>query len=66
MTETQKHQFNRMRETLRRIASEYQTPDQIRRDPANRFGLEVAEAIEMAYENIQEDAKTAIKGVRAA
>ena len=66
MTPTQQKQFNRMLEALRRIANEYQTPQQLKKGGAESFGLEPSEAIEMAYENIQEDAKAAVKGVRAA
>lgn len=65
MTPKQKEQFNLMRETLKKIASGYQTPDQLRRDSEKEYGLEFEEAIEYAYENIQCEAKSAVKGVRA-
>lgn len=49
-------------DTLKRIVK-YMTPDQIRRDAkANDMGYE--EYLEMAYENIQFEAKHAIKGKR--
>ena len=49
---------------LRRIARGYRTPKHLRRTCERDFGLEYVEALEMAYENIQEDAAKALKGVR--
>lgn len=57
-------QFNRMLRTLRRIAREYQTPAQLHRGCGKDYGLEYAETLEMAYENIQQEARSAIKGVK--
>lgn len=52
-------------DALRRIAKDYMTPAQIARDAAKSFGaLSTREYLEMAYENIQEEAKRAIKGKR--
>lgn len=65
MTPKQVEQFNRMRDTLIRIAREYQTPDQLRRNADRDYGLDFSEAIEMAYENIQGEARAAVRGVRA-
>lgn len=65
MTPKQKEQFNRMRETLKRIAKNYQTPDYLRRMSERQYGLDYEEALEMAYENIQSEAAAVIKGVRA-
>lgn len=62
MTPKQKDQFNRMRSALRRIANGYMTPAQIQRD--KEAGLDYEEYLEMAYENIQQEAKAACKGVR--
>ena len=42
-----------------------QTPKQLRRDSEKDWGLDYDEALEMAYENIQNDAATAVKGIRA-
>ena len=66
MTPKQKEQFNRMRSTLKRIASDYQTPQQLRRNAEKQYGLDADEAIEFAYENIQQEAKNAVAGVREA
>lgn len=55
----------RMYDTLKRIAREYMTPAQIERDAERSHGaLGKLEYLEMAYENIQEEAKRAIKGMR--
>lgn len=63
MTPKQREQFNRMRATLKRIASGYQTPQQLRRGSEKQYGLDADEAIEYAYENIQQEAKEAVAGV---
>ena len=62
MTSRQAEQFNRMRSTLKRIATGYMTPAQIQRDKEQ--GLDYEEYLEMAYGNIQQEARTASKGVR--
>ena len=62
LTTKQKEQFNRMRATLKRIATGYMTPAQIQRDKDS--GLDYVEYLEYAYENIQAEAKIACKGAR--
>jgi len=64
ITDKQKHQFNLMRATLRRICKDYSTPAQLRRNSEKDYGLGFEEVIEMAYENIQQDAAYAVKGVK--
>ena len=64
MSPKQREQFNRMRYTLKRIATEYQTPEQLRRNAEREYGIDAGEAIEYAYENIQQEAKRAVAGVR--
>jgi len=54
----------RMYDALRTIARDYQTPDQLRRTAESGYGLEPGEALEYAYENIQQLAKCAIHGMR--
>jgi hypothetical protein len=66
MTPKQQEQFNRMRATLKRIATGYQTPEQLRRSAMREYGIDGAEAIDYAYENIQQEAKRAVAGVREA
>lgn len=48
---------------LRRIAA-YMPPDKLRRAAERKYGLSEDEAIEMAYENVLNEATAAIKGVR--
>ena len=55
-------QQQRLYDTLKRIARGYRKPDSILRRPD--FGLDGAECLSMAYENIQCEAANAIKGVR--
>lgn len=64
MTKIQIGQFNRMRAALRTIAKAYQNPDQLRSNSEKLYGLSYEEALEMAYENIQNIAFEAVKGVR--
>ena len=46
------------------LIKKYQTPDQLRRHAEKMYGLSFEEALEMAYENIQQEAANAIKGMR--
>ena len=55
-----------MRAALKRIATGYQTPEQLRRGAEREYGIAAGEAIEYAYENIQQEAKSAVSGVREA
>lgn len=48
---------------LRRILS-YMTPDQLRRQAEKQYGLAYEEALEMAYENVQSEARSALMGFR--
>ena len=48
---------------LKRIAA-YQAPDKLRRSAGKQYGLGGAEAVEMAYENMQQEARNAARGVR--
>jgi hypothetical protein len=71
ITQTQALQFNRMRETLRRIGAvkgertTYMTTDQLRNDAAKGdMGIDYEEELEMAYENMQADAKQAVTGIK--
>ena len=50
-----------MASTLRQIARGFQTTSQLRRNSMKDWGLSYDEALEMAYENIQEIAKRAVK-----
>lgn len=48
---------------LRRIMS-YMTTDQLRRQAEKQYGLHYEEALEMAYENVRDEARTALSGYR--
>ncbi len=48
---------------LKRIAS-YDSVDRLRRTAEKTYGLSYEEAIEMAYENIINEAKTVVRGKR--
>lgn len=48
---------------LKRI-SKYQTLDNLRRESEKDYGLSYEEVLEMAYDNVIQEAKSAIKGAR--
>jgi hypothetical protein len=47
-------------DTLRRIAKEYMTTEQLKREAGVQYGVSYYEALEMAYDNIQGAAADAI------
>ena len=53
----------RLYDALKRI-TRYQSPDDLRRVSERKYGLDGDEAIEMAYENVLNEARSAIKGLR--
>jgi hypothetical protein len=59
--EIQNH--NKMRNALIEI-SKYETVDKLRRDSEKEWGIDFDEALEMAYENMQNTAKYAVKNIR--
>ncbi len=67
MTDNQKRQFNNMRATLIKISKGYMTPTQLEKACKSKngyVGLGYQETLEMSYENIQSEAKAAVKGVK--
>lgn len=64
MTNKQNAQFNNMRRALLTISKEYCTPAQLRKEAKGAYGIDYEEALEMAYENIQAEAKNALKGTK--
>ena len=50
-------------DALKRIGK-YQTVEQLLRNSERQYGLEYIEALEMAYENIVQEAKAATRGRR--
>ncbi len=63
MTPKQKYDYNSMRNALIAIKS-YQTPDKLRKDSEKEWGLDYQEALEMSYENIQEEARQGLRNTR--
>lgn len=55
--------YARLHEALRTI-TKYMTPEQLQRQSQKRYGLEYEEALEYVYDNIQVNAKNALKNVR--
>ena len=53
----------RLYDALKRI-TRYDTPDRLRRHAEKSYGLTPEEAIEYAYDNVREEARQAIKGMR--
>lgn len=51
-------------DTLKRIAKEYMTTEQLQRRAVKMYGVSYQEALEMAYDNIQGAAADAIRGKR--
>lgn len=51
-------------DALRHIERDFMTVEQLRRGSEKFYGLPFAEALEMAYENMQDVAKRAVKGKR--
>ena len=65
MTKKEEADFQRMYVSLRRIAKGFMTAAQIRRDAATgRLGLCFEEQLEIAYDNIQTEAKNGLHGIR--
>jgi hypothetical protein len=50
-------------DALKRISA-YMPPDKLRKQAEKKYGLEPEEAIEMAYENVLQEATASIKGMR--
>ena len=48
---------------LKRISS-YDAPEKLKRRAQKEYGLSEEEAIEFAYENVIEEARSALKGIR--
>jgi hypothetical protein len=51
-------------DTLKRIAKEYMTTEQLQRRAEKMYGVSYHEALEMSYDNIQGAAADAIRGKR--
>lgn len=53
----------RFRVALQRIAA-YDSPERLRREGERAYGLDYPDSLEAAYENIQDEARAALKGYR--
>ena len=51
-------------DALTKIAKHYMPAEKLLRDGEKLYGVSGKEALEMAYENIQDEARAAIKGRR--
>jgi hypothetical protein len=60
-----RREHEQMRVALTRIKA-YQPPAKLMRNSLSKYGLEPVEAVEMAYDNVLEEARIGLKGVRAA
>lgn len=65
ITQKQAYQFNIMLNQLKKISKQYQTPAQLRKGSQGEYGIDFEEALEMSYENIQNEAAFGCKGVKA-
>lgn len=63
MTDREQQKFNQMYEALLRISKGYVSVAQVPRN-ADRIGLTPEEFMEYAYENIQQEAKNGLHGIR--
>lgn len=45
------------------IITRYSSPERLRRESEKQYGLEYAEALEMAYENVRSEAAVALRTV---
>ncbi len=63
ITKNQAKQFNKMLNALNRIKS-YDSINKLRKSSETEWGLEFSEALEMAYENIQIEAKDGAKSIK--
>lgn len=64
ITQKQAMQFNIMLGALKLIYKDYETPEKLRKKSEQNYGLYYEEALEMAYGNIQDEARQTIKGIK--
>ena len=63
MTTREAQRFEKLATAIRRIAS-YQTSGQLKRSAERQYGLDVAEALEYAYDNIRGEAMAVVHLVK--
>lgn len=64
ITKKKQEQFNRMYEALKEISENYYPVNVLQSISESKYGVEPDEAVEMAYENMQDEAKRAIRGIK--
>lgn len=64
MDSDKKKQFNLMLNVLTHIAKNFQTYYELQENAERDYGIDYVEALEMAYDNIQFQAKFAIQGIK--
>ncbi len=64
LTNRQVQRFNQMIRALKIISKDYKKPNWLQRHCEKEYGLSYEEALEMAYENIQQLAADSVRGVR--
>jgi hypothetical protein len=60
----QQSDAQRYYDALKHIATAYESAERVKQVAEKRYGLTGDEALEMAYDNIQQEAKQAIRGKR--
>ncbi len=63
MTAKERKDYNQMKRALARIKM-YQSTNALRRDSVKDWWLDYEDALEMAYENVLNEAKQGLKGVK--
>ena len=63
MTPKQAEHYTQMRRALQRI-TKYQSVSSLHRYALRDYGLDANEAIEMAYENVIQEAKVGLRGTK--
>lgn len=63
MTIKETDKIRRLYDALKAVA-QCDTPDQLKRDSQNEYGVEYDEALEMAYENVRQIARNAVRRMR--
>jgi hypothetical protein len=65
ITQEQAEQFNQMRSALIKISSGFMPISELEEVAEEEYGLEYLEALEMAYENIQDLARRTAHGTKS-
>jgi hypothetical protein len=58
-----REQHAQMRSALQRIKA-YSPPEKLRKQAEKKYGLSEEEAVEMAYDNVLQEARDGLKGIK--